>query len=135
MEKIVRKHEKEQKMARNQTVRIRPSTLKRDLVAHAALQAFTDYVPADPTYNQKAAQSLLEAMKNAQDAELNARNALDAARDTAAATEWEFHNFMLGVKDQVVARFGSDSNQVQALGLKKKSERKAPGRKPKAKQI
>jgi hypothetical protein len=35
---------------------------------------------------------------------------------------------MLGVKDQVVAQFGRDSNEVQALGLKKASERKKPQR-------
>ena len=39
---------------------------------------------------------------------------------------------MLGVKDQVTAQFGRDSNEVQALGLKKVSERKAPRRRAKA---
>jgi hypothetical protein len=29
---------------------------------------------------------------------------------------------MLGAKDQVVAQFGRDSNEVQSLGLKKASE-------------
>jgi hypothetical protein len=33
------------------------------------------------------------------------------------------------VKDQVTAQFGRDSNEVQALGLKKASERKSPQRK------
>jgi hypothetical protein len=131
--KIAGNHEKEQKMARNQTVRIRPSTLKGDLTAHAALQSLADYVPADPAYTQKAAQSQFEALKQAQAAELHARNALATARDAATAAEWEFHNFMLGAKVQVIARFGSDSNQVQSLGLKKKSERKSPGRRSRAK--
>jgi len=31
----------------------------------------------------------------------------------------------LGAKSQVIAEYGVDSDQVQALGLKKKSERKA----------
>jgi hypothetical protein len=56
-----------------------------------------------------------------------------AAMDAARAAEWAFHNAMLGVKDQVIAQFGKDSNEVQALGLKKKSERKAPG--PRAKPV
>ena len=51
-----------------------------------------------------------------------------AARDNATAREWEFHNLMPGAKDQVTAQFGRDSNEVQALGLKKSSERKAPKR-------
>ncbi len=40
---------------------------------------------------------------------------------------------MLGVKEQVIAQFGKSSDQVQALGLKKKTEYKAPVRKGKAK--
>jgi hypothetical protein len=32
------------------------------------------------------------------------------------------------VKDQVIAQYGPDSDQVVALGLKKKSDRKAPTR-------
>jgi hypothetical protein len=38
---------------------------------------------------------------------------------------------MLGAKHQVVARYGVDSDQVVLLGLKKKSDRKAPVRKSK----
>ena len=45
--------------------------------------------------------------------------------------EWEFHNLILGAKDQVTAQFGRDSNEVQAVGLKKASERKAPQRRSK----
>jgi|SRR6266542_3361779 len=120
-------------MAKNETVRIRPYILRGDLDAYAALKAFVNYVPANPTYTQQAAVSMMEVMTNAQRAELNAQNALATARDDAAAAEWEFHNFMLRIKDQVIASFGSNSNEVQALGLKKKSERKTPGRKPKAK--
>ena len=39
---------------------------------------------------------------------------------------------MLGVKEQVIAQYGKNSDQVQALGLKKKSEYKAPKPKKKA---
>ncbi len=63
-----------------------------------------------------------------QAAEAQAAAALAAARDNAVAAEWEFHNLMLGAKDRVIAQFGRDSNEVQAIGLKKASERKAPTR-------
>jgi hypothetical protein len=53
---------------------------------------------------------------------------LATARDNAVTAEREFHNLMLGAKDQVTAQFGRDSNEVQALGLKKASERKPPRR-------
>ena len=39
---------------------------------------------------------------------------------------------LLGAKDQVIAQYGSDSDQVQSLWLKKKSEYKAPKHKVKA---
>ncbi|WP_291992349.1 hypothetical protein [Candidatus Accumulibacter sp. ACC003] len=35
---------------------------------------------------------------------------------------------IIGVKDQVIAQFGPNSDQVASLGLKKKSERKSPAR-------
>lgn len=46
------------------------------------------------------------------------------------AREWEFHNLILGAKDPRVAQFGRDSNEAQAVGLKKKSEYKTSKRKP-----
>lgn len=49
---------------------------------------------------------------------------LSETRDMAAIAEWEFQNFMLGAKLQVQAQYGDSSNEVQSLGLKKKSEYK-----------
>jgi hypothetical protein len=53
----------------------------------------------------------------------------------AVAAGWDLHNGMLDVKVQVAAQYGTNSDQVASLGLKKKSERKAPVRaaKPAAK--
>ena len=53
----------------------------------------------------------------------------------AAAAEWEFHDTMLAVKEQVIAQFGKNSDQVQALGLKKKAEYKSPVRTGKSKTV
>ncbi len=111
-------------MAKNETRRIRPDILTQDRQALAALQAMSDYTPVNPAYTAAAAAEKLEAMEAARAAEAQAQAALDAARDNAATAEWEFHNTILGIKDQVIAQYGKDSNQVQALGLKKKSERK-----------
>ena len=44
------------------------------------------------------------------------------------AAEWAFHNKLLEVDDQVVAQYGRDSNEAQAVGRKKESERKSPRR-------
>jgi len=51
-----------------------------------------------------------------------------AATDTARLAEWEFHNAVLAMKEFVRGQYGSDSNEAQAVGLKKKSDRKRPTR-------
>ncbi len=119
-------------MAKDQTKRIAPAQLQADLDALTALNGFAVYTPANAAYAKTAVAAKQVAMKAAQDAETAAQVALATARDAAAAAEWEFHNTMLGVKEQVIAQFGKNSDQVQALGLKKKTEYKAPARKAKA---
>ena len=88
-----------------------------------------DYNPANTSFSKVALAGCLADMQAAQQAEVNAQNFLGAARDAAAKAEWGFHNAMLGVKDQVVAQYGDDSDAVQSLSLTKKSERKSPVRK------
>ncbi len=74
-------------------------------------------------------------MTGTQAAENVAKSAFDAARDIAAQAEWDFHYLIVKARQQVVAQFGDDSNEAQAMGLTKKSERKKPGgkRKPPSK--
>lgn len=61
----------------------------------------------------------------------NTQTAATAAKkiDTAIANEWAFHNNRLGVKTQVAAQCGDDSPQLQALGLRRKSDYKTPAKK------
>lgn len=116
-------------MASNETKRIKPEVLDQDEAALEALATVTGYTPVKAECATQAVTARHDALRTAQAAEVQAQAALDAARDNAVALEWEFHNLMLTVKDQVAAQFGRDSNEYQALGLKKKSERKAPTRK------
>jgi DNA-binding GntR family transcriptional regulator len=109
-------------MANNQTRRIAPTTLQADRDSFAALQAITSYAPANSAYSVTILTTLKQAMDANQVAETQAAAALAAARDAATAAEWEFHNALLGAKEQVIAQFGKDSHEIQALGLKKKSE-------------
>ena len=115
----------------NETNRLKPALIDADESSFAALQAMTGYAPVNQAYTAAAIASAHAALQSAWAAESQAEAALAAARDDAVAREWEFHNLMLGAKDQVTAQFGRDSNEVQALGLKKASERKAPQRRPK----
>ena len=57
-----------------------------------------------------------------QEVEMEAR--LKATRDRARQAEWAFHNAVLAMKQSVLGQFGPDSNEIQAVGYKKKAERK-----------
>ncbi|HWS86230.1 MAG TPA: hypothetical protein VN282_04675 [Pyrinomonadaceae bacterium] len=115
-------------MARNEEKRLKPALIEADESSYAALQAMAGYSPANQVYALGAITGVYESLRGAWTAEAQAEAAYAAARDNAVAREWEFHNLILGAKDQVTAQFGRDSNEVQAIGLKKASERKAPQR-------
>lgn len=110
----------------NQAKRLKPAQIQADRDAFAALQAVASYAPANPAYAMTALAVGQANLASAQQAETQAAAAAATARDNAVAQEWAFHNLMLGVKDQVIAQFGKDSNEVQAIGLKKKSEYSRP---------
>ena len=118
-------------MAKDQTKRIAPAQMQADMDAYLALQGIANYTPANTAYTLEAVRTKMEAMKATQEEEFAIQTALVAARDTSTAAEWEFHDIILAVKEQVIAQFGKNSNELQALGLKKKSEYKAPARKAK----
>lgn len=116
-------------MAIDKTRRLSPTILAQDLAAFAALKAIVGYTPANPAYtvaNGTGAKTLMDGQQTTED---QAKAAFDAARDNAVASEWAFHDFMLGGKDQVKAQFGPSSNEYQGLGLKKKTEYDKPTKK------
>ncbi len=117
-------------MARNETKPISPAQLSADEDAFAALQAMTGYNPSNPAYTLANIEAAHAALLAKQQAAVQAEAASDAARDAAVAEGWRFHNTILAVKDQVRAQFGVDSAELQALGLKRKSEYKTARRKP-----
>jgi hypothetical protein len=117
-------------MAKNETKRLTPAQLQADKDSFAALQSNSRYAPANPAFAITAITTVHTALGTDQQTEAQTNAAAAAARDNAVAREWEFHNLILGAKDQVVAQFGRDSNEAQAVGLKKKSEYKARKRKP-----
>ncbi|MEQ1922069.1 MAG: hypothetical protein ABL952_06135 [Pyrinomonadaceae bacterium] len=116
-------------MADAKTRPLSPGQLQANLDAFAALKDISGYTPANPDYSLANGTTAKTAMEAAQDASAQAKAAADAARDNEIAAEWAFHDFILGAKTQVKAQFGDSSNEIQALGLKKKSEYKSPSKK------
>ncbi|HYY58096.1 MAG TPA: hypothetical protein VE842_12250 [Pyrinomonadaceae bacterium] len=117
-------------MAKNENRPLPPSQLQADEDAFAALQAIDGYTPNNPAYTLAAVTTAHTTLVEKQQSAVQAEAAAETARDEAVAEAWRFHNTILAVKDQVRAQFGKDSSQLQALGLKRKSEYKAPQRKP-----
>ena len=120
-------------MAKNQNVRReKVSALSADQKAFLSLKTISDYRPINPAYAIEAMDAKYEALLVAEEAERKAHEALSAARQVATAAGVDFHNAIQGVKAQVIAQYGPDSDQVVLLGLKRKSDRKARARKSKA---
>lgn len=119
-------------MAKDQTKRIKPSVLQEDKDSVAAIATLAPaYTPANAAFALATLQTALTTMTTAQNTEVQKQADADAARDDACAKEWAFHNAVLEARKQVIAQYGSDSEQVQSVGLKRKSEYKKPVRKPK----
>jgi hypothetical protein len=118
-------------MAKNQTRRLSPSVIADDIATINAVKDITGYAPANPAYAAAVLDADVAAVhaKQAQVDQLKA--ALAAAEDDLTAAQWKLHNDALGVKDQVRAQYGKNSNEVQAVGLKKPVEYKSPKRKAK----
>ena len=115
-------------MASNSTQRVPAQTLQADRESYIAMQSMTDYTPANVNYSSAELVDSYQSMEAALAAEINALHALQAARAAARQAERKFHEAILGATDQVIAQYGVDSNQVQAMGLKKKSERRRKAR-------
>lgn len=116
-------------MAREQSKRLSQAVIDADRSCFAALQGMTNYSPANPAFSLAAITAAQTGLSKALSDMAQAEEALAAARAEAIAKEWEFHNLILGAKDQVLALFGRDSYEVEAIGLKRRSEYKTPTRK------
>lgn len=112
-------------MAKDETRRLKPDELSADQEVYRSVKGMAGYAPANQAYTVAA----LDAKRAELEAAFQASAEAEAARDNLVAKQWEFHNLTLGTKDHVVAQFGPNSDEVQAVKLKKKSEYKRPERK------
>ena len=116
-------------MAKNETIKIKPSLLADDLETYAALKKLPNYAPANAAYDVPAVDAIYNNMIAKQQKEAQAAADWAAARDDRVASEWTMHNGILGAKDQVLAQYGVNSNEYPSMGRKKKTEYKKPTRK------
>ncbi len=74
-------------MATDSSRRLLPDALQGDQDALTAIQSFKNYAPANSAFAAQALCAKLDAMKQAEVAEVNAENAAKAERDAANTAE------------------------------------------------
>lgn len=105
--------------------------LEADLAALVALRALDDYTPNNPSVSIEKLNLLHARLREAADKDVLADNAKAAAQSAHMDAQWDLHEAMLTVKAAVMSQYGPDSDAIQSLGLKKKSEYKSRSRKAK----
>jgi len=111
------------------TRRLRPQNISQDIDSFHGLQTVSTYNTTRADASAAKLQEVYQAMLISQQTETEKLALYRAASDAARLAEWEFHNAVLAMKEVVRGQYGSDSDEAQAVGLKKKSDRKRPSRK------
>lgn len=111
--------------------RITNAQIEADTQTIRSLKGIPDYKPRNPDYTLEAAEAALDRMDAAATAVVLAENALAAARTESFLARANVHRVALGIKGEATVIYGTDSDQIAALGLKKKSDRNRPKRNPK----
>lgn len=111
-------------MADPKTRQLSPPELQDDLDSFAGLEGVTGYTPANEAYTVAKGTVLKTNMQASEAAEIQKYNDWQAARDKKVGDQHDFRDFNRNAKIQVKAQFGEDSDELAALGLKKKSEYK-----------
>ena len=112
----------------DKTRRLRPQNISQDIDSFHGLQTVSTYNTTRADASAAKLQEVYQAMLISQQTETEKLALYRAAGDAARLAEWEFHNAVLAMKEVVRGQFGSNSNEAQSIGLKKKSDRKRPTR-------
>jgi len=118
-------------MADKKTKRLRPEELQDDLDAYAGMKSLVGYKPANDDYDEAHGDAAHASMKAKQVKEVQDNAQAEASEDDAIGGEWFFHDYVRNMRIQVKAQYGEDSNEIQTVGRKKRSEYKSPTKKKK----
>ena len=117
-------------MAKNQIVSVAAKELASNEKGFKALKQMKGYNPSNKNYTLDKGLVIDKSLSDLQTEEAGITKALNDVIDKRIKAEWAVHNYMLGAANQVIAQYGDDSNEYESLGYKKKSDYKAPKRKP-----
>ena len=106
-------------MAKDQQKRLGSKNLSNDHESLDALKGIGTFAPRNDACIPANVQKLYERTVELKELETQAEATFKSLRDNTVEAEWAFHNAILDCKDQVRAQYGKNSNEVQAIGLKK----------------
>ena len=112
----------------NTNRRLSPQIINQDVDSLNGLKTIPSYKTSRSEATSETLQQAYQTMLVQQQNETEKLALYRAASDATRLAEWEFHNTILAMKDVVRGQFGSDSDEAQSVGLKKKSDRKRPTR-------
>ncbi len=108
--------------------RLSPQLIDQDVDSLNGLKTVSNYQTSRSEATSETLQQAYQTMLVQQQNETEKLALYRAASDAARLAEWGFHNSVLAMKEVVRGQYGSDSDEAQAIGLKKKSDRKRPTR-------
>ncbi len=106
----------------NENTRVSPKQILKDIESYHALCTMTDYKANNPANSREAADAAYRRLRDAEQNAIATQVAAAAGADALAAARRDMHDVILGAKNEAKALYGPSSDQVAALGLKKKSE-------------
>jgi hypothetical protein len=112
----------------NTNRRLSPQIINQDIDSLNGLKTIPSYQTSRSEATSETLRQAYQTMLVQQQNETEKLALYRAASDAARLAEWELHNAILAMKEVVRGQFGSDSDEAQAVGLKKKSDRKRPTR-------
>ena len=106
----------------SESTRVSPKQVQKDIESYHALGSMADYHANNAENSREAADTAYQALRDAEQQAVTTQAAASAAADALVVARRNFHGVILGVKNEARALYGPSSDQVAALGLKKKSE-------------
>lgn len=103
-------------------------TISADINAYNGINTIQGYSASRPEAGEKHLKQVYDDMLKRRQQLAEHYRQYQAMLDDTRLAEWDFHNAVLAMRESVRAQFGPDSNEAQAVGLKKKSKRKRPSR-------
>lgn len=106
----------------SENTRVNPKQVQKDIESYHAFGSMTDYRANNTAHSREAADAAYETLRSAEQHAVTTQAAASAAADALTVARRDFHGVVLGIKNEARALYGPSSDQVAALGLKKKSD-------------